>query len=78
LIYLCLADRDVEIVADRGLQGHVSDAEWNEVCTQLEHDCAAGQFGRGVCTAIHSVGRLVGRHYPVVDRNEQTDRPALL
>lgn len=77
LIYLNLADRDVEIVADRGLN-QVSAAEWTEVCMQLERHFAASQFGQGVCTAVGSVGKLIGRHYPVVDRNEQIDRPFLL
>src|SRR5690242_19230005 len=31
LLYVLLADRDVEIVADRGFAGKVSDAEWNAV-----------------------------------------------
>lgn len=78
LIYLCLADRDVEVVADRGLHGKVSDAEWAEICVQLQRDCAAGQYGPGMCAAIASVGKLIGRNYPMVDRNEQVDRPTLL
>ena len=78
LIYLCLADRDVEIVADHGLNTHVSDAEWAGVCTQLERDCAAGHYGSGMCTAVRAVGGLIGRHFPAADRNEQVDRPTLL
>jgi uncharacterized membrane protein len=78
LIYLCLADRDVEIVADRGLHGAVSDGEWAEVCTQLQRACAAGQYQQGVCAAIAAAGLLIGRQYPAADRNEQPDRPVLL
>jgi uncharacterized membrane protein len=78
LIYLCLADHDVEIVADRGLCPQVSDAQWAEVCIQLERDCAAGHHAQGVCTAVYTVGELIGERYPVADRNEQTDRPVLL
>jgi uncharacterized membrane protein len=32
LIYVQLADRIVEIVADRGFRGRVSPAEWEAVC----------------------------------------------
>lgn len=78
LIYLCLADRDVEIVADRGLSTHVSDAEWAAVCEQLERDCAAGRYGEGMCAAVRTVGALIGRHYAVTDRNELSDAPAVL
>lgn len=83
LIYLCLADRDVEIIADRGMHAHVTDAEWAEVCAQLQRDCAAGRYGPGMSTAVNSVGKLIGRHYPlgdgkVADRNELADRPTLL
>jgi uncharacterized membrane protein len=78
LIYLCLADRDVEIVADRGLHTKVSDAEWAEVCAQLQADCAAHRFQQGVSNAVMHVGRLLGVHYPVADRNEQSDHPVML
>lgn len=78
LIYLCLADRDVEIVADRGLHAKVTDAQWAEVCKQLQSDCAAHQFQQGVCNAVINVGRLIGAYYPVTDRNEQPDRPVML
>ena len=36
LIYVLLADRDVEIVADRGLNGRVSAEEWRSVCETME------------------------------------------
>jgi len=78
LIYLCLADRQVEIVADRGLQAGVSAAEWAEVCAQLQRDCAAKRYSQGMCAAVSAVGAMIGRRYPVRDRNEQSDRPVLL
>ncbi len=78
LIYLCLADRSVEIIADQGLQAKVTELQWAEVCRQLQADCAAKNYQRGVCNAVAVVGQLIGVHYPVVDRNEQPDRPVLL
>ncbi len=78
LIYLCLADHDVEIVADCGLHAHISDTQWAEICSELERDCAAGRFGEGVCAAIRAAGQLIGGHFPVADRNEQADPPTLL
>lgn len=78
LIYLCLADRDVEIVADRGLQVAISQVEWAEICARLQQDCAAGRYSQGMCAAVAAVGGLIGRNYPVADHDEQPDRPVLL
>lgn len=78
LIYLCLADRAVEVIADTGLDAKVSNAEWSAVCAHLQAACAAGNFQQGMCDAVKAMGQLLGRHYPVVDRNEQSDRPVVL
>lgn len=78
LIYLCLADRAVEIVADRGLSSVVSDAEWRVVCEQLQQACGSGQYQQGMCSAVQAVGRLIAKHYPHADHNEQPNRPVLL
>src|SRR5215216_1831269 len=36
LIYLLLADRDFEIVADRGINANVSAADWEQICRRME------------------------------------------
>ena len=41
LIYLLLADRDVEIIADRGIHAHVGEG-WEAICRRMER-----RFGRG-------------------------------
>ena len=43
LLYLLLAERDVEIVADRGFNGKVSAAEWEGVCKAMEAALRAGR-----------------------------------
>jgi len=78
LIYVCLADRAVEIIADRGLQACVSDAEWADICMKLQNSCAADRYQQGMCDAVIGIGQLIKRHYPQTDRNEQSDRPVLL
>src|SRR3954463_12127476 len=35
LIYLLLADRDVEIVADRGIDAYVGTAGWEKICVEM-------------------------------------------
>ncbi|MFH1339816.1 MAG: TPM domain-containing protein, partial [Pseudomonadota bacterium] len=47
LIYLLLADRDVEIVADRGIDALVGAAGWEEICKAMETEFRAGDFARG-------------------------------
>src|SRR5271156_3019364 len=38
LIYLLLADRDVEIVADRGIDAKVGSTGWENICVEMESD----------------------------------------
>lgn len=82
LIYMLLADRAIEIVADRGFHGRVTDAEWSAVCRDLEAAMRAGDHEAGVLRAIDAISALIERHFPrpagYVDRNELADRPHLL
>jgi uncharacterized membrane protein len=81
LIYVLLADRDVEIVADRGFNGRVDAADWARVCEDMQREFRAGQFARGVIVGIEDVGRIVGQHFPQRpgqrDQDELPNRPAL-
>jgi uncharacterized membrane protein len=80
LIYVLLAERDVEIVADRGFDGRVSEAEWQRVCTVIEREFGAGRWRDGVLRGIEAVTTLLIREFPASgpNRNEQLDRPAVL
>jgi uncharacterized membrane protein len=80
LIYLLLADHDVEIVADRGVHARVGREGWEAVCQQMEAAFRRGDFEDGVLRGIHAVSEHLRRHYPSQgeQRNELPDRPALL
>ena len=78
LIYVLLADHDVEIVADRGYAQRVSDAEWTAVCQRIESAFRSGEFERGSIEGVESVSKLIARHFPAIDRNELPDRPVML
>jgi uncharacterized membrane protein len=80
LIYLLLADRDVEIVADRGINARVPAAQWEQICRRMEAAFAKREFEQGVLAGIEEVSMLLGRYYPPRpgDRNELSDRPAIL
>jgi uncharacterized membrane protein len=79
LIYLLLADRDIEIVADRGLNV-VQAAEWEAICKSMEQALRRGEFREGVMDGVHAVSGLLARHFPrrAGDRNELPDRPVAL
>ena len=79
LIYLLLADRDIEIVADRGLNV-VAAGEWEAICKAMEQALRRGQFQQALVDGVQAVSRLVARHFPrrADDRNELPDRPVAL
>lgn len=83
LIYVQLADRNVEIVADRGFQGRVSPAEWEAVCRLMEEHYRAGRFQVGSIAGVDAIGNLLARHFPqapgrAIQSNQLPDRPTLL
>ncbi|WFU15954.1 TPM domain-containing protein [Bradyrhizobium sp. CB3481] len=80
LIYLLLADRDVEIVADRGIDAKVGREGWERICREMETDFRAGEFERGVIRGIEAVSRELATHFPKVDggSNELPDTPVVL
>ena len=78
LIYVAWADRDVEIVADRGFNGLVSVQEWAEVCRRMEQSFARGSPRQAMVDGIRAAGVLIARHFPTTDRDELPNRPVLL
>jgi uncharacterized membrane protein len=78
LIYVSLADRDVEIVADRGYTNHVSNEEWTHVCSGMEQAFRRKEFERGSVEGIAAVSRLIERHYPAADGDELPNKPVIL
>jgi len=80
LIYVLLADRDVEIVADRGLNDHVTQAEWEAICRSMEQAFAKREFEAGALAAVAATGTLLMERFPLhsAGRNELTDRPMLI
>ena len=80
LIYVLMADRVVEIVADRGIAARVPQAEWGSVCRQMEHHYRAGRFREGSVAGVLGVGAILGRHFPgeAGGANELPDQPVLL
>jgi uncharacterized membrane protein len=70
LIYLLLADRDVEIVADRAIHARVGAAVWKTICAAMEAEFKQGRFEAGVVRGIEAVSQQLAKHFP-----EQRDGP---
>jgi uncharacterized membrane protein len=82
LLYLLLADHAIEIVADRGLEGCVSPAQWQAVCRRIEGGLRGGDYEAAVLDGIAALSELVAGCFPRTgdadEPNELPDRPHLL
>ena len=65
LIYLLIADRAIEIVADRGLHQRVSSEVWRGTVTELSQALRAGRFEDGLSEALKTVNALLIQHFPL-------------
>ena len=67
LIYLLLADREVEIVADRGIHAHVGADGWETIGRVMEQAFSRGDYEPGVLAGISAVTRHLAAHFPKND-----------
>ena len=65
LIYLLLAERRIEIVADRGLNRHVGIEAWQTIMGTMRNAFQAGQFEAGLNQAIDAVDALMLKHFAI-------------
>jgi uncharacterized membrane protein len=80
LIYLLLADRDVEIIADRGIDARVGREGWEKICREMEAEFRAGHFEAGVIKGIQAVSTELARYFPPsgAHPNELPDKPVVI
>jgi uncharacterized membrane protein len=80
LIYLLLADRQVEIIADRGIDAKVGREGWEKICKAMESDFKAGNFAGGVVRGIEVVSKQLAAHFPKHGggKNELPDAPVVM
>ncbi len=81
LIYLLLADRHVEIVADRGIHTRVGETTWRAICMGMESWFRIGEFEHGVIEGITAITDLLQEHFPAGNTdnpNEIADAPIVL
>lgn len=80
LIYLLLADRDVEIVADRGIHVKAGAGEWDRICHIMEVAFKHGHYEKGVIAGIQAITQHLHNHFPADghNKNELPDIPVVL
>lgn len=80
LIYVLLADRTVEIVADRGIHARVGEAGWQAITAGMRENFAAGRFEQGALAGLQAAGELLARHFPAQgdNPNELPDEPVIV
>ncbi|MDN8613068.1 TPM domain-containing protein [Variovorax ginsengisoli] len=82
LIYLLLAEHAIEIVADRGIDARVDDAQWAALAQRMGAAFREGRFEDGLTQALEEVSALLVAHFPLAeghaDSNELPDAPVVL
>ncbi len=75
LIFVSLAERYAEVVADSGINAKVQQAQWNGIVANLTAAADSGRLTDGFVGAVNSVGALLSEHFPwrTDDRNELDD-----
>jgi hypothetical protein len=75
LIYLLLADHDVEIVADRGVHALVGPEGWEAICHAMEAEFRQGNFEAGVLLGIARITAILQQHFPAHGRDNPNELP---
>jgi len=80
LIYLLLADKEVHIVADRGIARRVPQAEWDAVAQAMQNAFRQGDFRSGSIEGIERITRILAMHFPpgVDNPNELSNKPVII
>ena len=72
LIYICVADRLVAVLGDKGINERVPPGFWNDVVAILKLHFAADRPADGLCEAVHMVSEKLAAFFPwqAADTNE--------
>ncbi|MDE2395082.1 MAG: TPM domain-containing protein [Burkholderiales bacterium] len=81
LIYVLLAERAIEIVADRAVARFVPADHWHALIGRMKAEFAQHRYEAGISLAIDAVADLLEQHFPLAPgearANELPNRPLL-
>jgi len=75
LIYLLLAEHEIEIVADRGLNAFVRTHDWQALVARMGAAFARGYFEDGLTQALVEVSAALVAHFPADPQPNPNDLP---
>ncbi|WP_348944434.1 TPM domain-containing protein [Chitinibacter sp. FCG-7] len=82
VLYLLLAERKIELVADRGIAACVPQKQWDQICQQLQNHLAASQAEAGLTEALKALGQLLQQHFPLActqaNPDELSNEPVII
>jgi putative membrane protein len=64
LIFVALAERYAEIIADTAIAGKVDQAVWDDAIARLTAEIGAGRLADGLVGTVETVGGVLARHFP--------------
>jgi uncharacterized membrane protein len=64
LVYVLLADKKIEIVADRGISAKVAQEEWDAICRRIAAEFREGRFEAGAMLGVNAITSLLAAHVP--------------
>lgn len=64
LLFVSLAERYAEVVADAGINAKVEQKDWNKIVALLSAHAAKGTVADGFVEAINGAGILLAQHFP--------------
>lgn len=75
LIFVSLAERRAELLADSGINERVPPGTWDALLSELTVKAGRGQLAGGIIGAVAEAGRLLALHFPPEpdNRNELSD-----
>lgn len=64
LIYVAFGDRKFAVLGDSGINERVSPQFWQDVKAQIGADLISGQFCRGICLGVKTLGKELKELFP--------------
>lgn len=82
LVYLLVAERAIELVADRGINHYVTPAQWQSLVQRLGNTLRQNRWEDGLTQTIDDITVMLEQHFPAsngtANPNELPDTPIIV